>query len=198
MATQTKPITESEIIDQVEENDTTYEEKIVLKTPTSDTKNLAPIKIQAGATKPMAAKPLPRFKPIPKIAELSNNSSPNYKTALGQSVTTTSASPKKSPSPKSNCTACNKEYTTKTLDANNGVCGRCVKKADGNTSTKTGAKKTTTTRTVSEKSKCGDCDKEFTTKTLDKYGGICGKCNNKVNGAEATKAASGSASLELV
>jgi hypothetical protein len=39
----------------------------------------------------------------------------------------------------------------------------------------------TTVKTVSIKSACASCNKEFTKKTLDEHDGICGRCFNKKN-----------------
>ena len=81
------------------------------------------------------------------------------------------------------CEKCEKYYTKKTLTKNGGICGRCIKKVDDNEKSEKNDNSKIVYISNEGKEKCEKCEKYYTKNTLKKYGGICGRCNNKKIGS---------------
>ena len=97
----------------------------------------------------------------------------------------------KSRSPRINCDRCKKEFTERTLKKYGGICGKCDKERNSSKMEIGEIKKAKEEIGLKEKEKskmrCNKCKKEFTERTLKKYGGICGKCNNNGTEEETSK-----------
>ena len=69
-------------------------------------------------------------------------------------------------STKALCGGCMKEFTTKTIEKNGGMCFKCAHPKEE-------------TASSSEKAECPQCKKTYTARTINKNGGICGHCLKK-------------------
>ena len=125
-------------------------------------------------------------KALPRTLPSANKTTPveapksglQFQSVLGETLEPTSTLEKKESNvERDRCPSCEREFTTRTLAQNGGVCGRC-------------SKATTTPTKSKEKGECTNCKKEFTLKTLEKCKGVCGKCNTKLQGGGAPSASS--------
>lgn len=115
----------------------------------------------------------PRLVSLPHRTTLTSPTATTVLPAKSASTTTNRMPPARKATGKAadvyiRCTGCQHEFKETTLQKNNGVCGKCVNKKPGQSSSR------------NARGECPDCHKEFTTATLKKHeGGRCGRCAQK-------------------